>query len=174
MAGVYGRASQIGGVGLLGKSESTDSADAAVRAVGNGANGAAALDIRNGALTVSGATRPAGTLDVTTVVDMLPGCYVECPDCVVDCCSGWYFEDPLTNDLIGPNSIILLTVETAAPEIPCGVTANVTTKTAGSAMIRVAVTPGDLNNDGVCDFNDLVSVFSLAPKVHYLIINPGA
>ncbi len=173
VAGVYGKASQTGAVGVLAESTSADSADAAVRAVGNGSSGAAALDIRNGALAVSGATRPAGTLDVSTLIDMVPGCYVECPECTVDCCGGWYFEDTLANGLIDPNSIILLTVETSAPSIVAGVTANVTTKTVGSATIRVTVFPGDLNSDSVCDFFDIAPLTSLAPKVHYLIINPG-
>lgn len=175
--GVYGAVDETNGpasYGVHGYSQNNDQNSAGVLAEGNGnlpplgAIDAAALEIRNGAINVSGVARPAGSIPIT-------GPWSE----TVESCStsgpGGHFhkvahtiELEINNDLIVPNSIILLTVEVGAVSESqhSGYMAHVYDKSEGHAMVRVtAVTK---YSGSSCP----PPADSVNRSVHYLIINP--
>lgn len=163
--GGYATANNSVNFGVDGKSQSNSQRAAGVRAEGNGTMGAgspnaAALKIVNGAVTVTGGVRPAGTLTVDA--------------------NGWNARASSTNPPPDPNghshtigytktatltnpliildqSIILLTVEGYFPGV-AGCIAHVESKANGTATIRLS-TIGAQSPGAAC-------------KVHYLIINP--
>ncbi len=155
--------------GVRGRSQSTDSSASGVLAEGKGVAGAgspqaAALDIRDGAIRVSGSVRPAGTVSVVGLWVPVISCVTPCPDCEHAHIIGFCIDVPLVNDLIVSDSIILVTVETVGtPLRPC-YSAQIHTKTPGGAMIRVhcAGDPGT----GICKPPTDVL------EVHYQVINP--
>ena len=164
--GVLGvAASSLGGnAGVEGRSSSDDRTSAGVRAVGNGAGKAAALEIANGAITVSGTDRPAGTIDLTRSPAPGPSACT----LVVD--------GTITNALIRTDSIILLTLETGPGSADGSLSLMVLEKFAGSATVRLQIDLDDLNADGVCNLIDLAAFlgsYSITPKVDYLVINPN-
>lgn len=179
-AGVWGRDS--GGMagdgatfGVVGESTSADFRSAAVQARGNGTAApgtpqAAALEINNGAIRVTGMRRPAGTLIVP------PGPWMEITSFLddIDCCPsrhrhciGGMREIILINDLITPGSMILLTVDGNYTGYPyaTALTAQVVLKASGSATIRLCVIGGDPNVFGPPPPGGLL-------RVNYLILNP--
>jgi hypothetical protein len=155
-SGVHGYSNV--GDGVVGRSETTASDKAGVRGIGNGVTGpgqprAAALEIENGAVTVSGATRPAGIISFTGGwVDIYSSQSLPGPH---DHLIGYWAEGTLENDVITGESIILLTVESDKSSI----FAQIVAKSSGSATIRV-------------------SRLGLEPprsvNVHYLVINPSS
>ncbi|HLA39540.1 MAG TPA: hypothetical protein VJ417_06070 [Candidatus Glassbacteria bacterium] len=170
--GVYGRASGGAGVtrGVWGTNNSTDEWAAGVRAEGNGVNGpgapaAAAVEINNGAVTVSGGTRPAGTIGAPgpwTCMDS----WAPPPGAVPPHCHpiGAFQDVLLVNDLIKPYSIILLTVRDPPPTPGKACFVQVLTQEPGKALLRVAVM-GSYLCQYPCGYDGPV-------RVHYLIINP--
>ena len=148
--------------GVWGRSKSGSALAAGVRAEGNGAEGAsqpraAALEIRNGAITVSGSLRPAGTLPVEgDWIALRAFCEAEGQHTI-----GQMASVTLNNDLIRENSIILATVETLA-EVYYNRAYHVQVhgKSAGTCQFRVTVL-------GACDPPGDTIV------VHYQIINPA-
>lgn len=188
-AGVFGDSTTKVGVayGMWGRSISSVNTAAAVRADGNGASvpgipNAAALEIHNGAIRVSGLNRPAGSVPVppspgiwtpllTCAVPDEPG---DIPHAHTD---GWFTDVTTANSLVVPDttapdgtpipgSIILATVEAPGPPKPppfaYAFYAEVVDKKPGLITFRVAaVNP---NPDCVPPYDPL--------KVNYLIINP--
>jgi len=175
--GVYGEASSSIGIGVGGyathdnginhgvdgKSLSCSQIAAGIRAQGNGVAGpgtprAAALKIDNGAMTVTGGVRPAGTIAVTADnwQALASGKYPD--ENGHSHTIGWRKNVTLTNPLIiADQSIILLTMEGYVPGTQ-GWFAHVETKANGSATIRVTVVGQ--------------SQPANAGRLHYLIINP--
>ena len=156
--------------GVHGENDSADEVAAGVRGEGNGVNGpgapaAAAIRIDNGAITVSGGTRPAGTI-------LAPGPWTcmnswqNPPGPVPPHCHpiGGYQDVFLFNDLIKPDSIILLTVRDPPPEPGKACFVQVLTQDPGVANLRVAVMASSQCRYP-CDYVGAV-------RVHYLIINP--
>jgi len=160
--GVFGKSKD--GTGVLGKSESTVSSNAGVYAIGNGADSpgtprAAALKISNGAITVSGQSRPVGTysIDPTAAWTEFEDYDAVCSDgsCIHQHQIGWFIDINIPNDLIVlDNSILFLTVQADGGRA----FASVHRVLAGAADVRVtfvgwrAVAPTDV-------------------RVNYLIIN---
>jgi hypothetical protein len=96
-------------VGVWGLTDSMNPEAAGVRAdgfgaVGPGAPRAAALEISNGAIRVSGATRPAGTVSIVPAWTPLLSCTSGCPPPVGDCGHlhqiGGYVDVCIENPLI--------------------------------------------------------------------------
>ena len=155
------------GSGVRGYSSSPASTASGVLAEGDGVNGpgaprAAAVDIRNGAIVVSGEERPAGRLYMPTLQFELRSCESGCAGCNHDHVVGHYGQVTLANDLIKPDSLIYLTVEDAA-EANRSFFAEVIDRQAGLATIRVSAVGGG----EVCD------PFAVSASVGYLIINPA-
>lgn len=178
-AGVWGRDSGGAGdtFGVVGQSTSTDSRAAGVRALGNGTSGpgapqAAALEINNGAIRVTGTTKAAGTLSVAggAWTDLTSFSGVGEPPGSVTCFGG-YRTVTLSNTLITPQSIILLTVDASPHASYPGSTygAQVVSKVNGSATLRVAIYGGPAA--GAADMYG-PPLPGGALKVNYLIINP--
>ena len=170
--GVKGEAAQ--GYGVSGKSTSTDLQIAGVRAEGAGNTGAAALEVRNGAIRVTGDTKPAGSIDVSLLG--FPGLFgtaqLSCPECSASVDLGWVFNGTLVHPLIKPDSIILLTVDFGgSPPDDFAMFAAAHSKSNGSVQIRVASNLCDLNDDDSCDFFDIDPLLQVQPRVNYLIIN---
>ncbi len=186
-AGVYGLAFNAGAFrtyGVRGQTSATLDAAAGVLAQGNGVLGpgmpsAAALEINNGAIRVSGPVRPAGTI---------------CPEAVfwepIESCStsicqqgfpphnhtiGWYTDIPFANPLIiddfdcppgGIASMIQVSVETELPPPPwTSWYVQVHSKAPGAAVVRVTRMGSVL-----CGCTPPTEDF----RVHYLIINREA
>ncbi len=162
--GVHGRAVGIegpeGSAGVLAEGDGTEPFP-------SGPPRAAALEIRNGAIRVSGDARPAGTI-------VLPaGGWVSIQSC--DALSGppghshtigFQQDVPLLNDLIVDDSIILATVELNDPEGPTvSYSVYVREKHPGQAVLRVT-TIG--MQGGACP----PPSGTITRSVHYLIINP--
>ena len=145
--------------GVRGLSASSDAAQAGVSAEGNGASGAAALNVHDGAITVSGPNRPADTVQVGGGWQPVVSCEYPCPDCTHQHVIGWQDVMQVHNPLVGPESIILLTCEDNS-FIP--LSAKLTLKEAGSFTIMVT-SMGDFG-DCLCPTESV--------SVHYLIINP--
>ncbi len=104
-------ATSWGADGVHGRSVTANPANAGVHAEGNGDRfQAAALEIDNGAITVSGASRPAGFWQVPCT-DTCETDFWECPQCDHRHRMAVYGETVVYNDLIRPESIILLTVQ---------------------------------------------------------------
>jgi len=168
-AGVLGISEYADANGVLGKSLSLKEKDAGVLAEGNGGGNrpqAAALEIRNGAIRVSGASRPAGI--VTTTMDsasVLVSCTLNCPNCDHSHNIGFYKDLAISNDLVVPESIIQLTVQA-----PIGTQsifgAHIAGIQAGVIQIRVALTGQPFR--GPC----IPPNPAMPVKIHYLIINP--
>jgi len=168
--GVYGDSENNCGIfgastnntGIVGSTLSDSSTHAGIRAEGHGvsANGpnAAALEINNGAIRVSGPVRPSGTFTVTGNWNPLNSCGNGDPYHTHEI--GQFTMYNLQDNLIvgdPDGSIILLTVENQSYY---SLYAHVVSKTNGSAQIRItamgcSMTVGDV-------------------KVHYLIINPAS
>jgi len=170
-AGVRGQALSSGGVdqGVSGSSLSVNSRAAGVQASGAGAAGpglprAAALEINNGAIVVSGGARPAGTIGVAGGWQELLSCPTACPDCDHTHVIGRYVDVALANELIVADSMILVTVETPTPPIRVAYSTQIHSKAPGTAYVRVTATgdPGGCAPPGD------------ALQVHYQIINPIA
>lgn len=164
--GNAGNFSSAQGNGVVGISHSDDPDSAGVRSIGNGSNesgvpGAAALNIYDGAITVAigeNIAYPAGQVEVSgTPIKFYTSNY-SCTESHRHMV-GYYINGTITNTLIVPNSIILLTVEFAGFSYDSRF-AQVTSKTTGEADIRVVVLT---QNEPT----------SISPeKVNYLIINP--
>jgi hypothetical protein len=163
-AGVYGH-SDIG-YGVVGEARLPDPKKAGVKAVGDGTSGpgvpnAAALEIDNGAITVSGVDRPAG------IHTFSPSWTPQTDEPVIVSCSCGCGHDPhqhiyyywtisaIFNPLIVPNSIIQLTVQASEPMF-----AQVVNIGNGVAQIQVTTVTPPFPPEG-----DVI--------VHYLIINPN-
>jgi hypothetical protein len=134
-------------------------------AMGPGAPAAAAIEINNGAITVSGGIRPAGTITAPgpwTCMDS----WQNPPGPVPPHCHpiGAFQDVILTNNLIKPDSIILLTVRDPPPSPGKACFVQVLTQTPGTANLRVAVM-GSLQCVYPCSYSGPV-------RIHYLIINP--
>jgi hypothetical protein len=156
-AGLYGLANNATPVqtyGVRGQNISTLDSAAGVLGQGNGVLGpgvpnAAALEISNGAIRVSGPVRPAG-------VACGPPAWSPIESCINGSCGfdpnphnhiiGWYTDIPLANPLIIPGgcppevgSVIQATVETAVPPPPCtSWYVQVHSKAPGACMLRVS------------------------------------
>lgn len=183
--GVYGlgfNATPVQIYGVRGQTNSTLDAAAGVIGQGNGViapgtPAAAALEIRNGAIRVSGTVRPAGT-----ICPEGPG-WAPIESCVIPgLCGagdplhshtiGWFADLPLMNPLIiaGPDcppggtaSMILATVETETPPPPwTSWYVQVHSKVPGGAVLRVSRMGSVL-----CECVPPGEPF----WVHYLIIN---
>jgi hypothetical protein len=174
-AGVYGHNDADTSVnqGVWGASTSDQEAAAGVLAQGSGCTGpgeprAAALEIRNGAIRVSGAVEPAGQLHIADGWICM-GSWMDDPK---DCCpdphchkiGGFKHEDILENCLIKPDSIILLTVDGVPPDPGKARFAQVLTKEPGKAYIRTAVMGTFAPCGDPCKYTGEVDV-------NYLIIN---
>jgi hypothetical protein len=179
--GVYGEVPNsiaVKSYGVHGRSLSNDEESAGVLAEGNGTAGpggilAAALEIRNGAIRVSGTERTAGSL-VLPGSSWLPIVSCDGGDFVHPHIIGHYTELLLVNDLITVDSIILLTVEVGneGPGVVGSYHAHVKNYAQtppGSRAIRVNVM-GDPTG-GAC--NGLPASVSATLRIHYLIINPS-
>ena len=158
--------------GVMAGSSGFSEEAAGVVAIGNGAHlpgepRAAALRIANGAVTVSGFTRPAGTIELDTSVWLTQEtCEMFCPDsCFHKHQVGQYAEVTLFNELIKGDSIILLTVRTEG-DVGDDRTyyAQISGQSSGLADIRVSA----MGNDPGCLTPDPGEFI----KVHYFIINP--
>ena len=161
-----------GQVGARGISDGFSEEAAGIMAEGNGVAGpgaprAAALRIQNGAVTVGGENRPAGTLDLSGVA------WTDQQSCETFCAKtcfhkhqvSRYAEKTLPNTLIKGDSIILLTVRTTGVGgDPRTYYAQVSAQTSGSATVRVTA----VGNDPACLDPDPGEEV----KVHYWIINP--
>lgn len=186
--GVYGVANTPGlptvNSGVWGYSNAINPADAAagVRAEGNGVMGpglpnAAALHIRDGAIYVSGTSRPAGAICVPGPWTAIHSCREggQCPTGTPPHghIIGWYCDVVLLEDLIvagppcmPPASIIEATAETMMPPPPCtSYYVQVHSKFPGTCTFRVSRMGS-------------VSPCQCAPPaepvwVNYLIINPA-
>lgn len=166
-AGVYGVASQIAGsdsvYGVWGRSGSSSAKSAGVLAEGTGAlapgtPAAAALEVRNGAIVVSGADslRAAGTLSLP------PLTWTDVDACGTDV--GYHADALVRNRLVKMNSIILVTVEDTSSNYPFS--ANVRQKAPGEFVVRITAlgkNPPSCSAPGP----------GVPGKVHYLILNPG-
>lgn len=109
-SGIYGY-SDIGH-GVAGRSQLSDSTMAGVKAEGNGTAApgdleSAALNIHNGAITVTGGERPAGKVNIPGPWGPFTDQYVMGHNHII----GFFTTTIIYNNLITPNSIILLTVE---------------------------------------------------------------
>lgn len=187
VTGVYGEvpSSTPDGYGVHGRSRSNGQGSAGVLAEGNG-NGssppsaprAAALEIRNGAITVSGTgARPAGTIEVPSVGwTKIESCNTSNPGPGNHFHKiGDYIDVQLANDLIvikntvgGEGSIILATVEVESGEVaPLSYSVHVWDKDPGNAVFRVTAMGHDSGN-GSCGAPDS----GVRRVVHYQIINP--
>ncbi|TWT42412.1 hypothetical protein RAS1_35440 [Phycisphaerae bacterium RAS1] len=181
-SGVYGLGNNPTPVqiyGVRGQNNSTLDAAAGVLCQGNGVAGpgapnAAALEVSNGAIRVSGPVRPAGTVCPPPPIGWEP---------IESCVSGdpyphthiigWYADFPLANPLIiaggcppTVGSIIQVTVETEFPPPPCtSWYVQIHSKAAGGCTIRVSRMGVD------------VAAGCVPPSepfwVHYVIINPA-
>lgn len=156
-AGLYGLANNptpVQTYGVRGQNISTLDSAAGVVGQGNGVMGpgmpnAAALEISNGAIRVSGPVRPAG-------VACGPPAWSPIESCINGSCGfdpnphnhiiGWYTDIPLANPLIIPGgcppemgSVIQATVETLTPPPPCtSWYVQVHSKAPGFCMLRVS------------------------------------
>lgn len=165
--GVLGEAVMLGGdaTGVHGRSLSTDVQSAGVLAEGNGVDlpgfrQAAALEVRNGAITVNGDIRPAGTLEIT------PEGWVSITGCAATPTIGFRMERMLQNDLIDEDCILLLTVACDDPANPgTAYFADVRDLHPGQATIRIACMG---QAGGPCQ----PPPASAQVRVNYLIINP--
>lgn len=158
--------------GILAGSDGFSAEAAGVMALGNGAESpgeprAAALRIDNGAVTVSGETRPAGTIDLDTSVWFeQESCESFCPDsCFHKHQVSQYAETVLFNDYLRGDSIILLTVRTTGDAGDHRTYyAQVSFQTTGAAAICLTA----VGNDPGCLTPDPGEEIA----VHYFIINP--
>jgi len=162
--GVHGYAQSVNWyfAGVLAEGDGTDPGPGT-------APRAAALEIRNGAIRVSGTDRPAGTIPIT-------GPWSE----TIESCDNtggqppahyhvvaYWLEAALDNDLIVTNSIILVTVELEDSEgSSFSYFAHVHGKEPGKVKIRVTAIPKSIG--GACD----PPSETVNRSVHYLIINP--
>jgi len=171
-AGVWGRA--MGTVnlnfGVYGSSVSTLPTAAGVGAQGFGTAGpgvpnAAALEIRNGAITVVGPTKPANKITVAGWTCF--SAWDDGPDCNTLAYGrapiGAFSNAVITNNLIRVDSLIYLTVRGGPPSPGTSCYAQVLTQAPGTATVRVTALGGP-----TC----LPCAYSGAVDVNYLIINP--
>lgn len=152
-------------VGVRGQSLGQTNDSAGVRALGNGVSGvpgepwAAALEISEGAINVSGGIRPAGKVT-------LGGTWTAITDCGGDTI-GYTQDVQLTNDLITGDCMIWVTVELDTADIPGrAFSAHVFDQDPGSATIRVTAF-GKTAGPG-CSAPSA----GITRQVSYLIINP--
>ena len=177
--GVYGVVGEVPddspSYGVHGYAQSSNPESAGVLAEGQGNTpplgqlDAAALEIRNGAINVSGHSRPAGTIPII-------GAWSE----TIESCDntegqppahfhvfGYWIDVDLDNSLVVSNSIILVTVELEVLEgSSFSYFAHVHAKSPGQAKIRITAIPKSLG--GACD----PPSETVNRSVHYLIINP--
>lgn len=186
-AGVYGlgfNAAAVEIYGVRGQTTSTLAAAAGVYAQGNGVAApgvpnAAALEISNGAITVSGPVRPAGRVCPTA-----PG-WSPIESCSTSFCTapspphhhtiGWFTDIPLVNPLIiddvgcavgSSASLIQVSVETEDPPPPwTSWYVQVHSKVPGACTLRVT-----RMGSVICNCAPPSELF----WVNYLIINPAA
>ncbi len=155
--------------GLHGQSISTNPGAAAVLAEGNGTSSpgsprAAALDIRNGAIRVSGNVRPAGTISVGATT----GLFVVSSGTGPTCCPhnhaiGVYLDVSLENALIVSDSMIIATIETPGAASGTAYFVQVFGKTAGSCTFRVTASGSSFSPS-----------MAIGPfLIHYQITNPA-
>ncbi len=176
-AGVFGEAESDSGYGVHGRTQSVAATAAGVKAEGRsksalprGFRTSAALEIRNGAIRVSGMDRPAGIMDpFPTPMTEIFSCRFPCDGCDHDHVIGWTADDTLSNNLIFDDSIVLLTASgNILPNTAYGVQllsiVPNSPGTIGKAVVRVYVM--GTTNRGLC------TVPPVPPKVNYLIINP--
>jgi hypothetical protein len=169
--GVYGSATGSGATaGVRGSCTSLLAASAGVLAVGNGVASpgslqAAALDIRNGALVVSGDNRPAGAIEF----DASAKSWEAIEDCRTDGHShtiGWKTAIQFPHSLLTPESFVLLSVEDDGSSGAGSYSAVLTVpRTSGHARINVS-------RLGVEDAGGCPTPTGTI-RVHYLIINPA-
>jgi hypothetical protein len=157
--------------GVWGRSSAEPASAAGVLAQGNGAPvpgtpRAAALELRNGAIRVSGDARPAGTVPVPVGWMSVIDCPQNVPGVIPPSTGththveGFFTDAPLLNPLIVPDTIITATVENLSPTPRWAYSVNVQSKVPGSCVFRVYA-PG-------CPPPDDPLV------VHYVLVNPAA
>lgn len=186
-AGVYGlgfNAAAVEIYGVRGQTNSTLAAAAGVYAQGNGVAApgvpnAAALEISNGAITVSGAVRPAGRVcpegPAWSPIESCSTSICIMPNPTHNHTIGWFTDIPLVNPLIiddvgcavgGVGSLIQVSVETEFPPPPwTSWYVQVHSKVPGSCMLRVT-----RMGSVACNCTPPAELF----WVNYLIINPAA
>lgn len=169
--GVLGEAVDLFGeaYGVHGMSKSMKPESAGIRAEGNGTSGpgnpaAAALEVANGAILVSGDNRPADSFPVN-------GPWIEMKSCggspSTQQTIGDYVDKMLNNELIIFESLIFVTVDTKQQSIgDTAYFAQVTEVHPGQAKIRVAAM-ANRTSSASC------SLPIGGVKVNYLIINPA-
>lgn len=138
-AAVFGR-SDSPAPGIHGDADNADPTVAGVLAEGGGvlAPGSprsAALEIRDGAIRVTGPNLPAAEV-------LLPAPSIPIFSCTSDGHThviGWYVDVTLDNSLMTSTSVLLLTTRPEAPFPRTAYTAHIMSKSAGSALVRLSV-----------------------------------
>ncbi len=171
-AGIRGEATGATGriFGVHGASHSVASNAAGVLAIGNGAAGngmprAAALEVRSGAIRVTGTPKPTGSAVINTFFEILSS--TEYPTDPYPHCHtiGCYGDTVINNDLIVAGSQIFLSVdEDVIPTPGKSCSAQILTKAPGTATIRATV----------FGYGCQMPTYGCQGEVqvHYLIINP--
>jgi len=149
---------------LWGVSNATNSIAAGVKATGNGANAgvprAAALEINNGSIRVTGANKPAGKVPFGPNWTSFNTCMRDDGDGDHNHQFAWRTNVTLTDSLITGQSFILLTPEYSG--VDSAATVHLVSQTAGEAIITVTVFGS----------SDCFATKTETGYVHYLIINP--
>jgi len=180
VAGIASAVTAKATYGVRGESKSTNLVGAGVLAVGNGCGKAAALEISNGAIRVTGDKRPVGTVNLSPPTTELCSCSVQltCQDnqgggvnCDPHChVIGFYDEYEVTNCFIKSTSLVLLTMQAPGP---WAYSAQVITLGTGTMTVQVTAQGGFCqgNGSGFCESGQCPGP-NVNVGLSYLIINP--